>query len=439
MSPLRRIVPALCLTLALLPRAAEAAFETWRFPAPPAPFRLAGVTFSRDDRREAVNAAVRDMVLRQLRESGVFRDGAIAGITVDLREVESTATVDPDGVGIGHAAILYRVTDPSGRVLFNDRIATTARVGVRESLPLRQSTQRAARYRAFSMNLDTFARRLWADITPGGAPSVPLISEVKLDHPLETPERTADFAARLQATLDLLLPDREQPPPLALHVTALSFHETSPAWAESATAEVSMDLALTLSDGTVVWHDDVKARGSAERHSALLAGISPVDAAIAAATQTALARVAPAVRAAAAEASALHSTITGRKLPFRLNAIDGDPSPALARLRAWNGTGAPLASVWTPTGKAIVVRLESLDAKIRQTHAGHGTADVAITYVVSEDGGKPLLSTRQEAQAPFADGDTPPGSPPGQQALRVALCATWSGMLDSLRAWDAHP
>ncbi|MGE4527280.1 MAG: hypothetical protein AB7D00_02835, partial [Rhodospirillaceae bacterium] len=133
MFPVRRSVSALCLALAFLPHAAEAAFETWRFPGPPVPFRLADVTFFRADRREAVNAAIRDMALRQLRDSGVFRDKAAAGVTVELREVESTSTVDPDGVGVVHAAILDRVTDPAGRVLFNDRLATAARVTGRDS------------------------------------------------------------------------------------------------------------------------------------------------------------------------------------------------------------------------------------------------------------------------------------------------------------------
>ncbi|WP_337997072.1 hypothetical protein [Oleispirillum naphthae] len=442
MLPVRRSVLALCLALTSLPHAAEAAFETWRFPGPPVPFRLADVTFSRTDRREAVNAAVRDMVLRQLRDSGVFRDKATAGVTVDLREVESASTVDPDGVGIGRAAILYRVTDPAGRVLFNDRIATSARVTVRDSLPLRQSTQRAARYRAFSTNLDAFAHLLWAEVKADhAAADRPLVADVALDSPLETPARTADFAARLKTTLDILLPGPAQAkqPVLSLRVAALSFRETSPAWSEAAQAEVEMSLTLVLPGGAGVWNDTVKGRGEANRHTALLAGISPVDAAIAAAAQAAMARVVPALRAAAAEATALHSTAQNHKLPFRLNAIDGAPSPALARLREWNSDGAPLATVWSAGGKPITIRLEALATQIRQTKAGQGSADVAATYLVSEADGRPLLSTRQEAQAPFAAADTAPGTPPGEDAMRVALCATWAGMLDSIVAWNAHP
>ncbi|MGE4529474.1 MAG: hypothetical protein AB7D00_14000, partial [Rhodospirillaceae bacterium] len=384
-----------------------------------------------------------DMALRQLRDSGVFRDKAAAGVTVELREVESTSTVDPDGVGVGHAAILYRVTDPAGRVLFNDRIATAARVTVRDSLPLRQSTQRAARYRAFSANLDSFTHQLWVEVGANrhAAADRPVVAEVALDHPLETPERTADFAARLKAALDMLLPGPAQArqPPLSLRVTALSFRETSPAWTEAARAEVEMSLELVLPGGAAVWRDTVKGRGEADRHTALLAGISPVDAAIAAAAQTALARAVPALRSAAAEAAALHSTAQSRKLPFRLSAIDGEPSPALAHLREWNSDGAPLATVWSASGKPITIRLETLATQIRQTKKGEGSADVSATYLVSEVDGRPLLSTRQEAQAPFAAADTPPGSPPGEHALRVALCATWAGMLDSIVAWNARP
>lgn len=443
MLPVRRSVLALCLALVSLPHAAQAAFETWRFPGPPMPFRLDDVTFSRDDRREAVNASVRDMVLRQLRDSGVFRDKAAAGVTVDLREVESTATVDPEGVGIGHAAILYLVTDPAGRVLFNDRIATTARVTVRESLPLRQSTQRAARYRAFAANIDSFSRQLWAAAAQErrSATDRPMIAEVALDSPLETPERTADFIARLKTTLDMLLPGPAQAkqPALSLRVTALSFRETSPTWSEATRAEVEMSLALVLPGGTAVWRDTVKGRGEADRHTALLSGISPVDSAIAVAAQTAMARIAPALRAAAAEAAALHTTAESHRLPFRLNAIDGTPSPALVRLREWNSAGAPLATVWSAAGKPITIRLESLATQINQTKSGQGSADVSATYIVSEADGRPLLSTRQEAHAAFAAADAPPGSPPGEHAARVALCATWAGMLDSIVAWHAHP
>jgi hypothetical protein len=433
--PAARLLAPFLLTAALVPAPASAAFETWRFPGAQLPFRLTDVRFSRDDRREAVTEAVRDMAKRQLLDSGLFPARATGGVTVVLLNVESSAVAAPDGTGVGRAAILYRVDDAQGRALFNDRIESEVRVELRESLPMQQSTVRAARYRAFTRNLDDFAHRFWLASARGAATTAPAIGRVVLDQPLETPERTDDYAARVRSDLAILaVPSDAAATGGELRITALSFRETSAPGADAASAEAELTLSATAADGTPVWTGIVRGQGSVDRHQALLSGLMPTDAALAAATQTGLKRIAPEL-AAALEDHARIKSLASRRLPFGLAGIDAAPGLAdtaeVTRLRVWNSTGHPFAAVWRDDGPPLRIRVEALTARLKKTAPKSGIAEISATYSVIGDDGKILLTTRQETKAPFSA--APPGAAdPGNRAMRVALSESWNGLLERI-------
>lgn len=439
--PFRKLRVLACLIVGLAsPATAHAAFETWHFPGPALPFRLNDVAFSREDRRDAVVEAVRDMARRQLLASGLFHAGAASGVTVELRGIDSSAVVDADGTGIGRAAILYRVGDSQGRVLFNDRIESEARVTVRESLPMQQSTLRAARYRAFTNNLDLFARRFWRTVAVRADDAIaPRIGQVVLDRDLETPERTADFAARLLADLDILAPipvKGGDAPSLTLRVTAASFRETSPPGAETVAAETKLTLAAETASGARIWSGEATGKAAIDRKQALLSGLSPVDAALAAAGQSGLKRIAPDLAMALEEYGRLE-TMAERRLPFRLDGIDALPNAgdgaAIARLRLWNATGQPLAVVWADDGTPLRIRIDSLSTHLRKTGNKEGIAEISATYSVFDGDGRPLLTSRQNASARFSAAGSG-GIEPGARASRVALGDSWNGLLGQIQS-----
>ena len=382
------------------------------------------------------------MARRQLLASGLFHGGAASGVTVDLRGVESAAAVDSDGTGIGRAAILYRVADAQGRVLFNDRIESEARVTVRESLPMQQSTLRAARYRAFTRNLDLFARRFWQSVAVRAEDDAAAarIGTVVLDRELETPERTADFAARLLADLEILTPAKSaDAPPLTLRVVAASFRETSPPGAETVAAETRLTLAAEAPGGVRVWSGEATDKATIDRKQALLSGLSPIDAALAAAGQSGLKRIAPDLAMALEEYGRLHTTAE-RRLPFRLDGIDAPPNvgdgAAIARLRLWNATGQPLAVVWADDGAPLRIRVDALSTRLKKTGQKAGIAEVSATYSVFDGAGRPLPTTRQDASARFAAAVSG-GVEPGARAARVALGDSWNGLLGQIQSLAA--
>ncbi|SBW12785.1 exported hypothetical protein [uncultured Alphaproteobacteria bacterium] len=438
---MRLVSLALAAALGLAP-AAEAAFDTWRFPGAPLPLRLSGVDFERADRRDAVVEAIRAMAAAQLRESGLFRADAAKGLTVDLRDVESTASAQTDGVGVGRAAILYRVTDDAGRVVFNDRIVATARVTVADAVELRQSTVRAARYRAFVRNLEVFALRLYRTLSP--APDAPLsLAEVRLAQPLETPERTADYARRIRAALDAQIPTGDAAPPFDLAVESLTFAALPAPGPEQAAAEVSLGIALARPGGAPVWRGRATARAAAARDRALGSGLSPLDTAIADATQVALRDLAPEIAAAATETAAMAETVGDRRLPFRLDRLEAAPGlddhGLLARLRRWNLEGQPLASVWNAEGAPLAVRIDAAEVRLRKTAPGEGVAEVTVAWVATDAEGRTVLDLRTATTTPFSAADARlRGRDAGDWAVRVGLRDAWIALLDGLAALPAR-
>lgn len=430
---------ALVLAAALAATPADAAFDTWTFAGPPLPFKLDGVTYARPDRRDAVVDAIRALAAEQLQQSGVFRAAAPHGVTVELRDVRSTATVDSAGAGIGRTDILYRVTDDQGEVLFNDRISTSARVGAVESVGLQQSSERAARYRAFARNLETFAIRLWQGKTPAGNGA--RIDAIALAHPLETPERTADFTNRLRIAADVLLPQSRDPAAesLVLRVEALDFRSLATAAPDSSAAEVTLGLALVRPDGTAIWRDRASATAEVGRGRALAAGLLPLDTALADATQLALRKAAPGIVAAMAETADLDAAAGDRRLPYRLADIVAGPKLAdrdvLQRLRGWNQGSQPLARVWTAGAPPITIRLDAAAAQVRKPAGAAGVAEIAATYTVLDAGGRVLLTESHTTRAPFAvEDDGAPGVGAGDRALRVGLRENWAALLDAIAA-----
>lgn len=439
MSQLSRLA-ALALALILAPLTARAGFDTWIFPGAPLPLKLVGVEYHRADRRDVVAQAIAALAAEQLRESGLFRAGAPHGVTVDLRDVVSTATTEPDGAGVGRAEILYRVTDDTGNVLFNDRIATTVRVGVAESVGLMQSTPRAARYRAFVRNLETFSLRFWRATMPPATDEPARIDAIALAHPLETPQRSADFTARIGAALEVLVPQsRAQGAlPLVLRVDGLDLR-TLPASGEIAAAEARLALALTLADGGVLWQGTATGKGEVGRQRALAAGVSPVDTALANALQRALAGAAPEIAAAMTEAASLAAAATERKLPYRLEGIAAGPdlvgTDLLARLQRWNLPDQPLAAVWRADAPPVVVRLDAATAAVRKTGKSAGVAEIAARYTVLDGDGRVLLNHARTTSAPFDAADARlRGLAPGDWAVRVGLRQSWVELLDALAA-----
>jgi hypothetical protein len=435
-------IPTLVLSLALLGAAApaEAAFDTWTFPGPPLPFRLDDVGYARADRRDAVVEAVRGMALEQLRESGVFRANAAHGVRVELRDVTSTAKVEADGAGTGRAEILYRVTSDAGEVLFNDRIVASVRVGVAESVGLQQSTERAARYRAFVRNLETFALRLWQGRMPSAA-SGARIDAIALAHGLETPERTADFTNRLRTAVDVLLPQARPPAatPLVLKVESLDFRALPPPGPDRVAATVKLGLVLARPDGAPLWRDATSASAEAPRRRALAAGILPVDAALADATQAALARIAPEVAAAMAEAADLDAIAVAHRLPYSLADIVAGPKldapDVLQRLRRWNQTDAPLARAWSAGAPPLTVRLDAAAVRLQKTGPGAGIAEVAATYTVLDADHAALLTRSTTTRSAFSAADASArGATGGEWAVRVGLRDNWAALLDALAA-----
>lgn len=438
---------ALALALAFALAAAtpaEAAFDTWTFPGPPLPLKLEDVGYARADRREAVVAAIRELAAEQLRASGVFRANAPHGVRVELRDVTSTARVETDGAGIGRTDILYRVVDDAGQVLFNDRITTSARVGVAESVGLRQSTERAARYRAFVRNLETFALRFWQGAMPpsGGTAR---IDAVALAHPLETPERTADFANRIRSALDVLVPQSRDPGATGLNltVTGLEFRTRPAPDPDRAAAEVRLVLALSRPDGTAVWQGATDATAETSRRHALAAGLLPVDTALADATQAALAKVAPEIGATIAEAADLDAIAAVRHLPYSLADIVAGPdlrtTDLLQRLRRWNRSGEPLAQVWTAGKPPLTIHVDTAQAQLRKTGRGEGVAEITATYTALDDSGAVVLQQTLVTRSAFAADDARlRGVAAGDWAVRVGLRENWAALLDAIAALPAR-
>lgn len=414
---------------------AEAAFDTWRFPGPPLPLKLDDVRFARADRRDAVVEAVRAMAAAHLRDGGLFRADAAEGLVVELRDVESAAAAAPDGTGTGRAAILYRVADSNGRVVFNDRIVASARVTVADAVELRQSTVRAARYRAFARNLETFSLRLHRSLAP--APEAALrLDAVRLARPLETAERTADFADRVRAALDVQLPTDAAAPPFDIAVESLSLAALPVPSADRAAAEVRLGVALALPGGAPVWRGNAEARAEAERDRALEVGLAPLDTAIADATQAALRTLAPEIVAAARETSAMAEAAGDRRLPFRLDRLEAAATgDLLSRLRRWNQEGQPLAAVWSAEGAPLAVRIESAEVRLAKTGPGAGVAEVAVAWTATDAAGHTVLATRTAAKTPFSAADARlHGRDPGDWAVRVGLRDAWIGLIDALAA-----
>jgi len=427
--------------LAALPVSAEAAFDTWRFPGAPLPFKLDGVDFERADRRDAVVEAIRAMAASQLKESGLFRADATETVRVDLRDVETTATVARDGTGLGRAAILYRVTDAGGTVLFNDRIVAETQVTVPDSVELRQSTARAARYRAFTRNLELFTLRFARTVAP--APDAPLrLAGVSLAHPLETPERTADFAALVKDTLDAQIPTAADAPAFALAVEGLSLAAAAPPLPEQSAAEVRLDLALAAPTGAVVWRGHASARAATSRDRALRSGLSPTDTAIAEATQGVLRSLAPEIAAAAFETGAFLALAEGRRLPYALVRLDAAPGFAdhglLPRLRRWNLEGQPLAAIWTADGPPLAVRVADAAVKLIKTGKGEGVAEVRVAWEALRADGSVALARDETTRTPFSAADARlHGLDAGDWAVRVGLRDNWIGLIDALAALPA--
>lgn len=416
--------------------AAHAAFDTWRFPGPPLPLRLEKVNFARADRRDAVVEAIRAMADTQLRESGLFRAEAMEALTVELRDVESAASTTPDGIGLGRAAILYRVTDSTGRVVFNDRIVASARVTVADSVELRQSTVRAARYRAFVRNLETFALRLSRALTPAVEAALRL-DGVALARPLETPERTADYADLARAALDALLPTGDAAPPFDLTIESLSLAAIAAPTPEHVAAEVRLGLALATPGGAPLWRGTAEAKAAVPRDRALAAGLAPLDTAIAEATQAALRNLAPEIAIAAAETASMAAAAGDRRLPFHLAALEAAPEHGdlLARLRRWNAPGQPLAAIWAAGGAPVSVRADAAEIHLAKTGAGAGVARVTVAWTVTDAEGRTVLATRTETETPFSAADARErGRDPGDWAVRVGLRDAWLRMVDALAA-----
>lgn len=434
-------IPALVLALALLGAAApaDAAFDTWTFPGAPLPFKLDDVGYARADRRDAVIEAVRGMALEQLRESGVFRANAPHGVRVDLRDVTSTANVEADGSGTGRAEILYRVTSDTGAVLFNDRVVASARVGVAESVGLQQSTDRAARYRAFVRNLETFALRFWQTQMPTASAGA-RIDAIALSNGLETPERTADFTNRVRTAVDVLLPQARPPAatPLVLKIESLDFSALAPA-ADRVSATVKLGLVVTRPNGTPIWRDATSATAEAPRRRALAAGVLPIDAALADATQAALAKVAPEIAAAMAEAADLDAIAVAHRLPYSLADIVAGPKldapDVLQRLRRWNQADAPLSRAWSAGAPPLTVRLDAAAVRVRKTGQGEGVTEVTATYTVFDAGHAELLTRSYTTRSEFSAADAPArGATGGEWAVRVGLRDNWAALLDALAA-----
>jgi hypothetical protein len=70
-----------------------------------------------------------------------------------------------------------------------------------------------------------------------------------------------------------------------------------------------------------VWSGEATGKATIDRKQALLSGLSPIDAALAAAGQSGLKRIAPDLAMALEEYGRLHATAE-RRLPFRLDGID---------------------------------------------------------------------------------------------------------------------
>ena len=422
---------------------AQAAFDTWTFPGPPLPLKLEDVAYARPDRRDAVVEAIRELAAEQLRASGVFRANAPHGVRVELREVKSTARVDTDGAGLGRTDILYRVVDDRGRVLFNDRISTAARVGVAESVGLQQSTERAARYRAFVRNLETFALRLWQGVMPSDGDGA-RIDAIALAHPLETQERTADFTNRIRSALDVLVPrgSDSKATGLVLAVEGLDFRALA-APADRTAAEVKLALILARADGTPVWQGSAQAKAEISRSHALAAGLLPIDTALADATQAALAKVAPEIGAAMAEAADLDAIAAVRTLPYRLADIVAGPNLAapdlLQRLRRWNQGNQPLTRVWQEGKPPLTIRLDAARAQLRKTGRDEGVAEIAATYTVLDAKGTALLSETLTTRTAFAADDARlRGVSTGDWAVRVGLRKNWAALLDAIATLPAR-
>ncbi len=437
--------PALAFCLAAFGAAlpAQAAFDTWTFAGPPLPFKLDGVAYARPDRRDAVVEAVRGLAAEQLGESGVFRAAAPHGVRVELREVTSTAKVEADGAGIGRAEILYRVVDDAGQVLFNDRVSASARVGVLESVGLQQSTERAARYRAFVRNLEIFAIRLWQGRSPAAGTGA-RIDAIALAHGLETPERTADFTNRLRTAVDLLVPQARQPAatPLVLKVDSLDFRALAAPGSDRAAAEVRLGLVLARPDGAPLWRDTVSASAEVERRRALAAGLLPLDTALADATQAALAKAAPGLGAAMAEAASLDAVAAARRLPYSLADIVSGPDletpDVLQRLRRWNQGDAPLARAWSAGAPPLTIRLDAAAVRLRKT-GGAGVTEVSATYTVLDADGSPRLTRSHTTRSEFSAADAPAGGVPGGEwAVRVGLRDNWAALLDDIATLPAR-
>lgn len=418
MSDVRRFSPFFIFAAALvLAVPARADFECLHRIGDPLPYRLAGVEFVRPDRREAAVAAVRGMAARWLEESGLFDPEAGSALTVELREVDTRAVVRNDGTGLGMAAILYRVEDGGGRVLFNDRIETRALVRIEDALRLEQSSGRAARYRAFARNLAVFSGRLARAAGRGGASPA-----VTMSRNLETPARTGDFLDRAAAALGAAGVAG------TVRITALDLRETSAPGAPTAAARVRAVLEAEAK-GVPYWRGEIEGLGQATRETALFWGIDPAEAAIADALVRAARAAAPGMRNATGDARVLAARAF--RLPRALAGIAAEPGTAAAAtdaagvLTAMNRPGMPLARLWTG-GEAVRVGLSEVRERVAD-----GNVRVSAMFTVTDAEGEPRFSARGEGTALLSGGTA-------GEAGRVAWREAWVEFL-GLFAAAANP
>jgi len=414
---------------------ANAAFETWVFPTAPLPYALKDVTFHREDKRKEVSTAIRKLVKDNLNRSGLFRPSAKSQITVELLQVSSNAVVDRDGAALGRTEILYRVKDENNKVLLNDRIRTEAVVSVKDSIPLRQSTKRAARYRSFSKNLEAFTVSLWRSQITTGTPKKHALN-ITLGHDLETPERTKDFVARAQKALAITAPGLRASD-ASLNISSLNIHQNPSPDTDTFSANIQMSLALVTEKKQVLWSGKTSANGKASTLASLSNGLNPMDTAIANALQTALRSMSDKISSASLQyaeetAVAIHYT-----LPYHIIDVSlgkGAKQRAyLTTLKHWTQGQSPLSGIWDSKGKGLKIQLENIKTKIKADNKTSGTANFTVTFVVTDEHGETLMMTRRSAETPFHSQNQRRATRHDKdQALHAGFLQTWGGLLKQI-------
>jgi len=418
---------------------AHADFETLTYGAEPLPYALAEVKFTRADRREAVLNTIRTMSEALMRHSKAFRNKAPSSVTIELLDIQSSSIVQPDGDGVGRYSILYRVTTQDERVIFNDRIQTTAKVALKDAVNLKQSSARASRYRAFSQNIQHF---LWALGKPQTQPVVKM-------RPMETPERTKDFQALAAKTIASLT-SIPTPGDLTYKISTLNIRQIPSKAPDVINMQVETEIALTDRDNRTIWTGLGTGKATTSEAIALQNGINPVDASIAAATQKALRQAMRTVSSSLYVYSRDQDLKRSVHVPFSLTELAAKPRKAgghidrraLKNLKIWSSSTAsssPVTTIWQEGAPEIQINVQNLTTEIqtqKKTKQNDAEAIVRASYEIMDSHGNIMMITQRVSSEPIKSGAT---NDETDWALRVALLENWTGFLKQLQTLAPSP